>query len=1166
MSAFKRAQFQEAAVQHIVGRIRDQSGSRRMLLADEVGLGKTVVARGVIEKLLERRRSPLTVIYLCSNAEIAEQNRIKLDPNSRRPIGRVTELAMERPGKDAELLLYSFTPGTSLSEGTGLAWERRMLMYLLYRISGFHVWTKNWREFFLCGAGRERWYGLTTQGRLFEDFERKTSIGFQAELGAAWRDATFEQERIIPSLDRMVSEFDPNCREARTRRNRMVSVLRGVMQRVALRHLNPDLVVLDEVQRFREVLDGAANQSHIAAELFARRAPVLILSATPYRALTLGHELADGQSSHHEDFFKTLEFLFDRDRETPFRIRDNLTKFGERLRKPDLATRLDPELLKLKRMIEEDLTKVICRTERNWYVLDHRKGVDDSTGDRDALPTKGELEEYFRLHQALAASHGMGQVTEFWKSAPSLLTFLDGKYSLLKKLHSEGTRVPRALLTRADDVSSLARRNHRISRVIDIALGPDGKPPVLWTAPGYTYYRDEFFQSSRPRKLLVFSGWRFVPKAVAIIASRAATDRIGGEMEDATQPLRFSDKKSFHVFDVCFPSMALAEAGGSAYLERRGDALPDAEQVVEAAARALRARLGESGISVIPQGGDPMWRVVMRLESREGRAHRIKDAMAAWASADSEEGGSSTIVQHEEWAGEWIADTGPRVEISEARLKRLARIAVFSPANCVLRAFQSVHGIADTEESYPAIAALCLGPMRRYFNRNHVQQIIRRHRSRPRGGTSGGESDPGYAEQVLRYARDAHFQAVMDEYVYLQRHAAQGQKVVDAVGQLEAVWTLSRGSPRTNGATRQGNSVRIKLEADVHATHFALAFGEDVSRDSGPEAEEEESKHRKSVVREAFNSPFWPFVLATTSVGQEGLDFHLYCRDVLHWNLPSNPVDLEQREGRINRRDCLAIRESIARDWPLTDKLLLAGFREGERNPWQVVFETLEHHDEVQRYKHGLFPHWVYECRNPANAVKIQRHVPFFTTSRDAEKYERLKTGLALYRLVFGQVNQEDLLEDLHGQMKDFEHSERETAIRRLAGYMLNLSPINHAQAMRHADEEADTLLSKHPSGDPVGKLLQTVKRMLAERPDELAAVRQELGDLVRFVESSVAGGDLRSSGLRKAVATLAYLRNPYDRVFDFHVEGGFVDDIDVIKETWVMLRKRGAITDNGLG
>src|SRR5699024_11013379 len=38
-----------------------------------------------------------------------------------------------------------------------------------------------------------------------------------------------------------------------------------------------------------------------------------------------------------------------------------------------------------------------------------------------------------------------------------------------------------------------------------------------------------------------------------------------------------------------------------------------------------------------------------------------------------------------------------------------------------------------------------------------------------------------------------------------------------------------------------------------------------------------------------FNSPFWPFVLASTSVGQEGLDFHTYSHAVVHWNLPPTP-------------------------------------------------------------------------------------------------------------------------------------------------------------------------------------------------------------------------------------------------------------------------------------
>lgn len=33
---------------------------------------------------------------------------------------------------------------------------------------------------------------------------------------------------------------------------------------------------------------------------------------------------------------------------------------------------------------------------------------------------------------------------------------------------------------------------------------------------------------------------------------------------------------------------------------------------------------------------------------------------------------------------------------------------------------------------------------------------------------------------------------------------------------------------------------------------------------------------------------------------------------IMHWNLPSNPIDLEQREGRINRFKCLAIRQNVA--------------------------------------------------------------------------------------------------------------------------------------------------------------------------------------------------------------------------------------------------------------
>lgn len=1153
MSNLKRAQFQEAAVEHIVARLRDKDGSRRMLLADEVGLGKTVVARGVIERLLERRRKPLTVIYLCSNAEIAEQNRTKLDPKSRKPIGRVTELALERHTGDGQLFLYSFTPGTSLKEGTGLAWERRLLLYLLHRIYGFKVWTKDWREFFRCGAGEDRWHGDTSRNALFEEFERKTGVAFQTELAAAWRVADSGGQRAVTLVRELVPWFDATDKDARTRRNHLVALLRGVMQRVALRHLEPDLVVLDEVQRFRDVLEEAENPSHIAAELFGRRVPVLILSATPYRALTLGHEVSEGGPSHYDDFIKTLEFLFDKDRVTPDRIRRNLEEFGKRLRKPDLAERLDPTLLAFKRQLEEDLTKVICRTERNWYVLDRRKGIEDAVGNSEALPGKEELEEFFRLHQGLPAWAGTAQVTEFWKSAPSLLTFLDGNYQLLKKLRDANVKVPRKLLTSAKDVSSLSARNHRIARVVDVALGPDGEAPRLWTAPTYTYYQDDFFGRSRPRKLLVFSGWRFVPKTVAIIASRVAENRLGGQEENPTQPLRFSERRSFHAFDVCFPSPALAEVGEAAHLECLAGEASKAGEVVEVAVRLLRSRLKVAGIQVVSKAGDPIWQVVMRLERKEGRAAAMRESLEAWVQNEGDGNASDPVLQHKDWAAEWLSEDRPRLELSEVRLRHLALVAAFSPANCVLRALRSVYGDDEAKQSLRVVMSLCLGPMRRYFNRPHVQQIIRQHRFRMQWRQMSGESEPGFAERTLVYCGDAHLQAVLDEYVHLQRHAGQGDSVEKAVSQLSDVWTLSRGSPRTNGAKGYGDKVSIKLEAETHATHFALAFGEDVSKDTGPDADED--KLRKSVVREAFNSPFWPFVLATTSVGQEGLDFHLYCRDILHWNLPSNPVDLEQREGRINRRDCLAVRESIARDWPLTRPEMSVERRGARRNPWSTVFDRIGEHDDLQKYKHGLYPHWVYECLDPNHTVRIQRHVPFFSTSRDAAKYERLKAGLALYRLVFGQANQEDLLDNLQQQLERRDPTAQDRALRRLSSYMLNLSPIGHRQALLHADGEAKTILAGLPDDRELEKLLAAVDRILVDSAEALRDVRVEVEGLLQVARRN-AGISAPPRALHAAVAALAYLRNPYDHIFDQHVEGGFADDMTVIRDAWATVNK----------
>ena len=91
---------------------------------------------------------------------------------------------------------------------------------------------------------------------------------------------------------------------------------------------------------------------------------------------------------------------------------------------------------------------------------------------------------------------------------------------------------------------------------------------------------------------------------------------------------------------------------------------------------------------------------------------------------------------------------------------------------------------------------------------------------------------------------------------------------------------------RINGADRKSDGCRIR-------SSYAVGFTKDAGDNS-------KVVMRKENIRNAFNSPMRPFVLATTSIGQEGLDFHNYCCVIMHWNLPSNPIDLEQREGRKN--------------------------------------------------------------------------------------------------------------------------------------------------------------------------------------------------------------------------------------------------------------------------
>ena len=165
---------------------------------------------------------------------------------------------------------------------------------------------------------------------------------------------------------------------------------------------------------------------------------------------------------------------------------------------------------------------------------------------------------------------------------------------------------------------------------------------------------------------------------------------------------------------------------------------------------------------------------------------------------------------------------------------------------------------------------------------------------------------------------------------------------------------------------------------------------------------------RLGSVRDAFNSPFRPFVLASTSIGQEGLDFHPYCRILYHWNLPYNPVDMEQREGRVHRYKCHAIRLNVAADHGDA----VRGCGEPPVDPWAAMFEKATRESDSGS---GLVPFWVYD--GPA---KVERRVPMLPFSREIDRLRWLKKSLAAYRLAFGQPRQDDLLEYLESLEGEF--------------------------------------------------------------------------------------------------------------------------------------------------
>jgi uncharacterized membrane protein YkvA (DUF1232 family) len=1168
-------EFQSAAVNRIVGRLTSTRGSRRFLLADEVGLGKTIVAQQVLARLAQRRRGRrgFSVIYLCSNSEIAAQNsdRLCITEDTIAAPKRLTLLATEsaaiqRAREVGKVKIYSLTPGTSLNVGnsTGTATERCLLLFLLKTACRRPAEQQTWRRLFQCGANPhdgDRWLRRTKAGRLRHEFRGQVAGDLRRRFAETVRGYHIDyqldddENEKMPLLDALghlgPQQPAPRSYAWRVNRNRVIGGLRACLARVALEHLEPDLIVLDEFQRFREILRDVGNAETLVGRLLeTKRSAVLVLSATPYKMYTQDFD----SENHHQDFLRTLAFLVGEpipaedalpDSPRVCRVRDLLRQFELALRKHAWEAR-PKELERLRARLETTLAEVMCRTERNWYLDASDQGVLESPADlsRGDCPNVAELEDYLRARRFLL-NEGIEDwnVLDFWKSCPSILTFMDQSYALTRRVRkrSHTGTIPEALLLSFPRLPQAWQRNLKFRKlfaeVFDAQRGPrrPDKPSVaawkyLWVPPSYAYYRTPFYGAWKPRKALVFSHWRFVPKAIAVLTSQAVDRALRSNQRAHVEALRFRKALSFAAFDVCFPSPALADVFSHTAAIRRMGRVPTEAALTRECERAVRKLLQRSGIPIKKAGGSRLWDVVARIEARQNHGAELARALEAVESSDAAEG-RANMRRHLDEFSELLADEESEVAISERNLRSLVRIACYSPAVCLLRSVRSTLS-QRRDDDLEHVMRLCLNDVRGFFNRRLSQAIVRRW----------GGNDRFYANRVLRYCRDAQFQPVADEYCYVLANVCQHWSAEELTEHLARGMGMGTGLPTVNYRGRTGRFGRTTKT--VH-THFALAFGDEAS----PEGATSDAAGRRTDVREAFNSPFWPFVLATTSVGQEGLDFHLYCRDIIHWNLPSNPVDLEQREGRINRRDGHSVRINIASDFPLPE---LLGGDEHVANPWAAVFSKMyEKHWGPHVFKHGLAPHWLYEAERTnkaSSAVRrelVRRHLFFYGGSKDVERYDRLKKSLSLYRLVFGQPRQQDLLNDV---FKDRGASEVEALGPTLRRFMINLSPMPAHHARNLSFKAARQVVA-----DPqhVADLSKEVMAFLTT-PDvasALKAVRPKIIQLLQILDQDGKGRPWSTAARVDAAAALLYLINPYDETFDFLGGVGYEDDIKFLRE-----------------
>lgn len=983
--------FQDAAVDAAMAAFANEGGRRRFLVADEVGLGKTVVAKEVARRMSDDGTRPLIIYYIANGHAVSHQNKTRvvdfLEKEARKKAiktpDRLSLIAMSRPPEGTHI--YALTPGTSFP-GTrarltgGKKEERAFLKVLLARAYPAFL-----RELEQRDPNALKLKVGECWGWLVEHAEARFGAA-APNLTQRFRDTLAEEfgAPVRPALE-LAAFGDPARKIAKLTSGAFVGKLRRALALATLRQQPPDLVVFDEFQRYRHMLDDTDADPLLRALLdppqSGRKPAILLLSATPYRLLSSRWEESQGALAHTE-LLNLVDFLAGP--QARARAKTLFSDFGDKLR--DIASHVDvshpdmdrdvKEATELRDQLRTLLTPVMSRTERDSVASSDQQA---STTYLDASPRPEDFSIYRHLVDSFAETDSHDALP-YWASVPLPAQALGPRYTAWRRASIRSERglpqMTRARRDRLDEPDSWPDAKLR-------SLGRIASPERLalpWVAPSLPWWplggkwKDAATAvpgaAEADPKLLLFSRFRATPGSIAALLSfgveaQCLRGRRGG-YEKAYKRRRFKL--------AAVPGPVMAAFHPSPWLIRTIDPLAKPGTTIAAVRKEVRRQI----LAALPP------RILVQKTAHDKRRHRsIAHTIAAieqWSGLATQSGKAwlgaigddrAAMAAVKAWRETPAIDTLSRKELAD-----LVDYAIGGPGVALGRAlFRHDPSILDAAR-FDELVTLSWQGLRTYFDNPVILAAL------PEGHA---------VDQILKAVVDGGLESVLDEHFWFRAQSLPDGPSELASDLAESIG-LRAGSFSFHGIG--GAKQRIPIRCHV-AVPFGDAEAEPKSKTSN--SDDPAAPARPDEVRRSFNTPFWPHVLATTSVGQEGLDFHPWCARVVHWDLSSNPLDLEQREGRVQRYAGLAVRRHLAR--LLSAEVLAADA--GEGSPWIRLEEQAKRFVDTS----GLKPWWVLD------GAQIKRHVFRRPFGRDTARFARLREQRMIYRLALGQPNQEDFVE-----------------------------------------------------------------------------------------------------------------------------------------------------------